>query len=53
MYSLCVSVAAVPVDFLAALVVAVRVDALVRTDVVVLLAAVVALPFLVAVVEPV
>lgn len=45
--------AAVPVGFLAALVVAVRVDAAVRTDVVVLLAAVVAAPFLVAAEEPV
>lgn len=45
--------AAVPVGFLAALVVVVRLDAVVRTDVVVLLAAVVAVPFLVAALEPV
>lgn len=49
----CVSMAAVPVGFLAALVVTVRVEAVVRTDMVVLLAAVVAVPFLVAAVEPV
>lgn len=43
----------VPKGFLAALVVLVRVDAVVRTDVAVLLAAVVAVPFLVAALEAV
>lgn len=43
----------VPRGLLAAVVAAVRVDAVVRTDVAALLAAVVAVPFLVAAVEPV
>lgn len=50
---LCVSMSAIPRGFLAAVAVAVRVDVAVRTDVVVLLAAVVAVPFLVVAVEPV
>lgn len=53
MNSMFVSVSAVPRGFLAALVVVVREDVAVRTDVVVLLAAVVAVPFLVVAVEPV
>lgn len=44
---------AVPRGFLPAVVVLVRVDAAVRTDVAVLLAAVVAVPFLVAALEAV
>lgn len=43
----------VPRGFLAAVVVLVRADAIVRTDVAVLLAAVVAVPFLVAALEAV
>ena len=50
---MCVSTSAVPRGFLAAVVVLVRVDAVVRADVAVLLAAVAAVPFLVAAVEPV
>lgn len=46
----CVSVSVIPRGFLAAVVVAVRVGAVVRVDVAVLLAAVVAVPFLVVVV---
>lgn len=47
------SMPAVPRGFLAAVVVLVRLDMVVRTDVAVLLAAVVAVPFLVVAVEPV
>lgn len=50
---LCVSMSAIPRGFLAAVAVVVRVDGVVRADVGVLLAAVVAVPFLVAAAEPV
>lgn len=49
----CVSTSAVPRGFLAAVVVLVRVDAVERADVAVLLVAVAAVPFLVAAEEPV
>lgn len=51
--NLCVSMSAVLRGFLAAAVVLVRGDAVERADVAVLLAAVVAAPFLVAAAEPV
>lgn len=48
-----VSMSALPRGFLAAVVVLVRVVAVVRTEVEILLAAVVAVPFLVVAIEPV
>lgn len=49
---LCVTMSAIPRGLLAAEVLVVRVDGIARTDVAVLLAAVIAVPFLVAAEEP-